>query len=137
MLRWFGVWVWMAWLGHSVLAQPQERAGDWAWTPIITHEGLAISYIFYDEADNQNNGVVIKLVNQNAHAIGYRFKVIFRDGERNVAEEEVTGEIEAYGAQTGSEDGLFWIPFSDGRSIGEVGLKGYKVWQVKHADGMF
>ncbi|MEM1094374.1 MAG: hypothetical protein AAGJ10_07195 [Bacteroidota bacterium] len=130
MMRWLVLGVWMLVGTHHGWAQPKERSTDWAWTPIITHDGLAISYIFYDEADNENNGVVIKLVNQNAHAIGYRFKVIFRDGDRNAVEKQVKGEIEGYGARTGTEDGLFWIPFPDGRSIGEVGLKGYKVWRL-------
>ncbi len=99
---------------------------DWAWKPVITHQGLAVSYIFYSEADNENNGVVIRLVNHNDHPIRYRFTIIFRT-EGDALEEEVTGRLETREVKTGSSAGLFWIPFPDGRSISEIGLKGYRV----------
>jgi hypothetical protein len=106
-------------------AQP-TTATDWAWTPIIKHEGLDISFIFYSRADSRNNGVVIKLANENEYAIDYRFKVIFRSDD-DVRVEEVEGTLNAGEARTGDASGLFWVPFPDGRSISEVGLRGYRV----------
>jgi hypothetical protein len=29
--------------------------------------------------------------------------------------------------ETGESAGLYWIPFTDGRSIGEIGLRGIRV----------
>lgn len=107
-------------------AQAQKIAGEWAWKPLLTHEGVAFKYIFYSEADSENNGVVVLLINHNAYAVTYRFKIVFRAGEDEVVE-EVAGDLQAGQAKTGTADGLFWIPFSGGRSIGEVGLRGYKV----------
>lgn len=108
----------------SASAQTPEGG---AWQPIIEHEGVAFSYIFYREADSANNGVVVRLHNTNDYAITYRFKIIFRDESDGEAIEEVRGELNAHQQKTGSLDGLFWIPFDDGRSIREVGLRGYKV----------
>lgn len=98
-----------------------------AWRPIFEHEGVAFSYIFYREADSANNGVVVRLHNTNAHAVTYRFNIIFRDELDGEVVEEVRGQLDAHQQKTGSLDGLFWIPFLDGRSIHEVGLRGYKV----------
>jgi hypothetical protein len=33
--------------------------------------------------------------------------------------------------KTGENDGLFWIPFRDGRSIGEVGLRGFDIEPIR------
>lgn len=98
-----------------------------AWRPIFEHDGVAFSYIFYREADSANNGVVVRLHNTNDHAVTYRFNIIFRDELDAEIVEEVRGELGAQQQKTGSLDGLFWIPFLDGRSIREVGLRGYKV----------
>jgi hypothetical protein len=113
-------------------AQEQERRwSDEVWKPIITHEGVAFSYIFYSEADNTNNGVVVRLDNQNDYPVRYRFRVIFRTwrGEEHV--EEASGTLQAGQMKTGENDGLFWIPFVDGRSIGEVGLRGYAIEPIQ------
>ena len=110
-----------------VQAQVQVRhAGEWAWKPLITHEGVEFKYIFYDEADSENGGVVVLLINHNDYKIYYEFKIIFRAGEDEVVE-HVVGVLEAGQAKTGDADGLFWIPFPDGRTIAEVGLRGYKI----------
>ena len=106
--------------------QAQQQAGSWAWKSMLMHEGVEFKYIFYAEADNKNNGVVVMLVNTNDYAVTYRFKIIFRAGEAEVVE-PVAGKLEARQAKTGDADGLFWIPFPDGRSIAEVGLRGYKI----------
>lgn len=99
---------------------------DGPWKEIIRQEGVAFSYLYYREADNTNGGIVVRLVNTNDYAVDYRFKIIFRaDGDEHI--EQVEGELEAGQVKTGDSDGLFWIPFEDGRGIGEVGLRGYKV----------
>lgn len=112
----------------SIPAQAQD--GHWsddAWTPIIEHRGVAFSYIFYSEADNTNNGVVVRLRNENDHAVRYRFDIVFRTGRGDERTEQVEGTLEAHQVKTGDNDGLFWIPFADGRAIGEIGLRGYEV----------
>ena len=104
----------------------QETSSDWAWTPIVKHEGVEFLYIFYGEADTKNNGVVLKLVNWNDYPVHYRFLVVFK-AEGDEHEEWVTGTIAAKTFVTGDELGLFFIPFVDGRYIGEIGLKAYRV----------
>ena len=108
-------------------AQTQKRGGEWAWKPMLKHEGVEFKYIFYAEADSENNGVVVMLINRNDYAVTYQFKIIFRAVGAEVLK-HVSGELDAKEAKTGDADGLFWIPFPDGRSIGEVGLRGYKVF---------
>ncbi len=104
----------------------QETPSDWAWTPITRVEGVEFLYIFYREADTENNGVVLKLVNWNEYPVRYRFLVLFKSG-RDEYKELVTGRIDAKTFVTGDEPGLFFIPFKDGRSIGEIGLKAYRI----------
>lgn len=121
--------VWLcsvAFLAASPAQAQQKTPGDWAWKPLLKHKGVEFSYIFYSRADSRNNGVVIKLVNTNDVAVTYRFKVVFRATDAQVVE-EVSGDLKAKETKTGDAAGLFWIPFTDGRAIGEVGLRGYKV----------
>jgi hypothetical protein len=96
----------------------------------VEREGLAFSYIFYSKADNENNGLVLRLHNRNDHAVRYDFTVIFR-GPRGEATAQVEGTLEAGERKTGDNDGLFWIPFEDGRSIGEVGLRGIDIERIQ------
>lgn len=113
-------------------AHAQERHwSDEAWTPIIKHQGVEFSYIFYSEADNTNNGVVVRLINENDHPVRYRFDIIFRtwNGEEHI--ERVNGTLQAHQMKTGENDGLFWIPFVDGRTIGEVGLRDYDIEPIR------
>lgn len=107
-------------------AQAQKHAGEWAWKPLLMHEGVEFKYIFYDEADSENNGVVVMLINHNDYTVHYEFKIIFRAGPDEVVK-HVVGVLQAGQAKTGDTDGLFWIPFPDGRTISEVGLRGYKI----------
>lgn len=114
------------------LAQTPDSARHWtddAWTPIATRGGVAFSYIFYQKADNANNGVVVRLRNQNAYAVRYAFTVIFRtsNDERTA---RATGRLDAGEMKTGAADGLFWIPFEDGRTIGQIGLRGIRIRPV-------
>jgi len=107
-------------------AAAQETNTDWAWKSILRHEGLEFLYIFYREADSENNGVVLKLVNWNDYPVRYRFRIIFRSGQEERFE-TVSGKIDARSMLTGEAAGLFFIPFTGGRTIGEIGLKGYRV----------
>jgi hypothetical protein len=107
-------------------AKAQETDSDWAWNSILRHEGVEFLYIFYREADSRNNGVVLKLVNWNDYPVRYRFRIVFRSGE-DERDQTVSGTIDARSMLTGEAAGLFFIPFRDGRTIGEIGLKGYRV----------
>ena len=113
-------------------ASAQRIMKEEAWKPLLTHEGVRFSFLFYSVADNYNNGVVLLLVNTNAYAVRYRFKMVFRASNGQEEVEQVEGELAAGEAKTGDRDGLFWIPFPDGRFIAEVGMRGYK---VERADG--
>ena len=132
--------VWIVLLGAFVCAalpaqaQVQTHGGDWAWKPMLKTDGVEFKYIFYAEADSENNGVVVMLINHNDYRVYYEFKIIFRAGEDEVVK-PVVGVLDAKQAKTGDADGLFWIPFPDGRSIGEVGLRGYKIMPKQKARG--
>ncbi len=101
-----------------------------AWTPIVTRGGLAVSHIFYPDAQGREaGGVVLRLANTNAHAVRYAFTVVFRAGEGTERTARVRGRLAAGQRRTGSHDGLFWTPFAADarRSLGEVGLRGLRV----------
>jgi len=117
---------------HLVTGQP--AAYEWAWKPILDMDGVRASYIVYREADNENNGVVILLANRNEYEVSYRFKIIFRAaGAGHVA--PVSGTLKAGESKTGDGDGLFWIPFKDGRTIGEIGVRGFRITPLRDRNG--
>lgn len=118
-------------LWNSTVHAQERHWTDEVWTPIIEHRGVSISYIFYSEADNANNGIVVRLVNENDHAVRYRFGIVFRTWAGAERIERVEGALQPHEMKTGDNDGLFWIPFVDGRSIGEVGLRGYEIEALK------
>ena len=99
---------------------------DTAWTPIVETQGVRFGYIFYSKADTRNNGVVIRLQNQNDRPVRYAFTVVFR-GPSGQATARAEGRLAPGEMKTGEKDGLFWIPFTDGRSVGEVGLRGIEI----------
>lgn len=114
-------------LAAPVSGQPSRA--EKAWKPLLTHGGLDFSYLFYRDASGEHetgNGVVLRLQNANDYAVRYRFQMIFRaEGEERI--EPVEGRLGPNEGRTGSADGLFWIPFPDGRPVAEVGLRGYRV----------
>ncbi|GIV58519.1 MAG: hypothetical protein KatS3mg042_1432 [Rhodothermaceae bacterium] len=118
--------------GESLAQTP--TAGAWAWKPIVTQAGVRVDYLFYARADNYNNGVVIKLTNTNGYPVAFRFTIVFR---AEGAEEEayVEGRLAAYEVRTGDTAGLFWVPFKDGRSLREVGLRGLRIRPLDENDG--
>ena len=121
-------------VGLCATDAPAQSAVAWAWRPLIEHEGVTFQYIFYSEADGKNNGVVLMLTNNNAYPVIYRFKIVFRsDDEEEIR--AVSGDLNPGQSKTGEHDGLFWIPFVDGRSISEIGLRGYRVAPKAHRTG--
>ncbi len=99
---------------------------DSIWNTLYNNEGFKISFIFYPEADNYNNGIVVKLDNFNDYGIAFNFKLIFRADTVEIIK-SVSGSLKAYEKRTGSSAGLYFIPFKDRRSLSEVGIKGCKI----------
>ena len=100
------------------------------WKPLIEKEGLSVSFIYYTEADNINNGVVIRLKNKNDYSIDYRFTLIFRS-EENDTTEMIQGRLKPDEIIAGSSDNLFFIPFRDKSDIYELGISDFKVTKNK------
>jgi hypothetical protein len=97
---------------------------------IVEKDGLGIYFLFYSEGNGiEHNGVVIYLKNENQNPINYNFLLIFR-AEQTESEHEVKGTLKAGERKTGSNDGLYFIPFPDKRSIAEVGVKNIKVEKI-------
>jgi len=99
---------------------------DAAWNDIAIIDEVRFSYIYYAAADHVNDGVVVKLENRRQSAVNVAFTIIFRSPGAEVTDRFSTilrpGEM-----KTGENDGLYWIPFGRGESIGEVGLRGVDV----------
>lgn len=114
----------------SIPASGQVRTpGEWAWKNVLLQDSVRVRYIFYSEADNVNNGVVLRLDNHSVQDVEYRFVALFRSGEDQV-ETLVTGRVGAGKAITGDADGLFFVPFENGRSVEQIGLRGFRVRPV-------
>ena len=111
---------------------PPDTSRGWqedAWTDIVARKSVTVSYIFYQKADTQNDGIVLRLRNRNAHPVRYAFTILFRGPEGSTAA-EAAGTVPADSIRVGDQAGLFWIPFEDGRTIGEVGLRGLSLTRV-------
>lgn len=113
---------------------PRDSSGVWheeAWTSILEENGLQISYIYYPNADNQHDGVVLRLVNNSSAPLRYGFTLIFRASEAETTV-PVHGRLRPGRMKTGEAAGLFWIPFKESdRTIGEIGLRGLDVARVR------
>jgi hypothetical protein len=117
---------------------PADTTDPWydtAWSPIVERGGVQIGYIFYGQADNENNGVVLRLENQNEYPVRYDFTVLFR-GPAGRATAQATGRLAPGEMKTGEKDGLFWIPFRDGRRVGRVGLRGIDITPLADRSGL-
>jgi len=110
----------------------EHTAGDDAWTLVTTVRGVEIAYIHYIQADSHNDGVVLRLRNQTLCPAEIRFTVVFRSKHREVAAPYAT-TLQAGELKTGEASGLFWIPFPDGRSVAEIGLRGLAVEWTRDA----
>lgn len=101
-----------------------------AWTRIVEQQGVRIDYIYYPDADNEHDGIVLRLINQNDVAVRYAFTIIFRSPQADTST-QVQGRLAPGQMKTGERAGLFWIPFKDqDRSLGEIGLRGLDIWAV-------
>ena len=107
-----------------------SQNNDGPFKKLYDNHGLIVSFIFYGEGDGDaNNGVVIYLENKNDHNISFQFTLIFRAGAIDRVR-EVDGTMIPREKRTGSNDGLYFIPFEDGRSLSEVGIKSCKVRRI-------
>ena len=70
--------------------------------------------------------MVIYLENKNDYNISYKFTLIFRAGAIDRVK-TIDGRMIPRERRTGSNDELYFIPFEDGRSLSEVGIKNCKV----------
>jgi hypothetical protein len=94
---------------------------------LYDHNGFLVQFLFYSEGDGvHNNGVVIFLTNKNDFDIVYSFTLVFRATSIDKTE-NVSGYLMAGEKKVGSNEGLYFIPFKDDKSITEVGIKSCKV----------
>ncbi len=103
-----------------------QFAGEESWNELFVYEGVRFLYVFYPRADTINDGVVMMLQNQNDYGVNYTFTVIFESWE-GTASKDVEGSLKPMEMKTGDVEGLFWIPFDDGRSIGAIRMRNYRV----------
>ena len=111
----------------------QKFSGEEAWKPLLEHEGLRFRYIYYSRANTIDDGVVIMLQNLNEYCIRYRFTIIFESSEGSTSA-YAEGTLASLEMRTGETDGLYWIPFDDGRYIGAIGLRNYSVDRIAVSD---
>ena len=120
----------------TTAAEAQRFPGEESWHKLLVHEGVVFTYLFYHEADGTNGGIVMMLENTNTHPVDYRFKVVFRSDEpKSELEREVSGALQPGQRKTGGHDGLFWVPWKDGRIIASVGVRGYRVTRTLDIEG--
>jgi hypothetical protein len=104
-----------------------SQNNDGPFKKLFNREGFVVSFIFYSEGDgDENNGVVIHLENKNNYNISFEFTLIFRAGAIDRVK-TIDGRMIPLEKRTGSNDRLYFIPFEDGRSLSEVGIKSCKV----------
>lgn len=97
------------------------------WKPLLIYRGVEITYLFYAEKDGSYNGVVLRLHNRNPFPVAYRFQVVFRAGDGSEEAAWVVDTLRAGEMRTGGLSGLFWVPFRDGRSVVELGLRKVRI----------
>ncbi len=111
----------------------QQFSGEEAWKTFFEHEGLRFRYIFYPKANTNDDGVVVMLQNLNEYCISYRFTLIFESPEGSTSA-DAEGMLASLEMKTGDAEGLYWVPFDDGRSIGAIGLRNYAVDRINEGD---
>ena len=119
-------------LSNTIFSQTYEEH----FKKLYDNQGFMVSFIFYSEGNGiENNGVVIYLKNNNNYDIAFQFTLIFR--ALNVdRERRVEGTLKAQEKRTGSNEGLYFIPFEDGRSLSEVGIRGCEVNRIDKTDSL-
>ena len=126
-------------LGAGARAQVSETPPDtskpWhddAWTKIVEQQGVRVDYIYYPEADNKHDGIVVRLTNTTDGAVRYAFTLIFRAPAAETSA-VVRGRLEAGQMKTGDDAGLFWVPFrQEDRNLAEIGLRGLRIRPVQN-----
>ena len=94
---------------------------------LYDQNGLLVQFIYYSEGNGvYNNGVVIFLTNKNEVDISYNFNLVFRTASIDKTE-NVNGHLIAGEKKVGSNEGLYFIPFKDEKSITAVGINRCKV----------
>lgn len=116
-------------------AQLQSGSPEDGWKHLLEHDGVTFSYVFYREANNTHNGVVVMVDNANEYSVGYQFRIVFRSGDTEHVE-DVSGSLQPGQRETGDKAGLFWIPFDDGRPITEIGLRNFRIEQREDAEAV-
>ena len=111
----------------------QQFSGEEAWKTLLEHEGLRFQYIFYSKANTNDDGVVVMLHNLNEYCISYRFTIVFESPEGSTSV-DAEGTLASLEMKTGDAEGLYWIPFDDGRPIGAIGLRNYAVDRINVSD---
>ncbi|GEM_PF-5499465 len=133
---WMGCWMTAA--GPAV-AQPfaavadttetlDGTSGAWAWRPLVELEGVAFAYLYYSEQRSTVDGVVLKLHNQNDHAVRYRFRAVIRT-LTDEYEHPASGTLAPGETVTGDADGLYFT-VDEREMIAEIGLRGYRIEPV-------
>lgn len=117
----------LVWLRGSPVAAQEEPWWTAVWKPLLTYQGVEITYLFYSKRDNPYDGVVLRLHNRNAFPVALRFQVVFRADDGSEKTAWVADTLQAGEMRTGGLSGLFWIPFRDGRSVAELGLRKIRV----------
>ncbi|PEN12955.1 hypothetical protein CRI94_13225 [Longibacter salinarum] len=107
---------------------------DAAWNQIVAVNGVQISYIYYAEANELDDGIVVRLQNTSGISVRVAFTIIFRSPDGEVSDRFAT-TLAPYEMKTGDNDDLYWIPFTGGQSIGEVGLRGVDVERIAPPPG--
>lgn len=103
---------------------------SFAWKALAEKDGLKISFIFYAKANNNKNGIVLKIINDNNYTAVYSFTLIFKAGEE-IKEENIYDEINPKQIKAGTNDGLFFLPFDKSKTISELGIKRFKTVKKK------
>ncbi len=111
----------------------QQYSGEEAWKTFFAHKGLRFRYIFYPKANSNDDGVVVLLQNLNEYCVSYRFTLIFESPDGSTSA-DAEGTLASLEMKTGDAEGLFWVPFDDGRSIGAIGLRNYAVDRIDVSD---
>lgn len=96
------------------------------WKTLYNANGFNVAFIFYSNADSYHDGIVVKVHNKNNGSIKYSFELIFRSDSLD-KKTTVEGILKPGEIKTGSNSKLFWVPFKDGKTISEVGIKGCRI----------
>ncbi len=112
----------------SVFASNFAQNGNENLNRLFDYKGLEAKFLFYREGNGiSDNGVVLLLKNQNDFDIDYKFDLVF-NGTKFTSEKSVQGKLSAGEIKTGSNSGLFFLPFRDSTNVlYEIGVKKIRI----------